>query len=66
MIDFNLDRDALLCIEAHEIAHSILNHEPGVDLESEKEADVLALGLLRAHDFTRAAEKLEERIQSTY
>lgn len=65
-MQLNLDKNAILCIEAHEIAHYILNHTAGFDLETEKEADVLALGLLNACGHLEAEKMLEERMQRRY
>ena len=61
-----IDRDQLLAIEAHEIAHSMLNHEAGIDENSEKEADLLGIALLELSDFERAASFLKDRIKELY
>jgi hypothetical protein len=62
----NLDKDHLLAIEAHEIAHSMLNHEAGVDENSEKEADLFGIALLELSGFNRAASFLKDRLKDLY
>jgi len=61
-----IDRDQLLAIEAHEIAHSMLNHEAGIDEHSEKEADLLGIALLEMSDLQRAASFLKDRMKELY
>ena len=62
----NLTRDHLVAIEAHEIAHSMLNHKAGVDEQSEKEADLLAIALLETFGYQQSATLVKERIQKLY
>lgn len=64
--DDNIDSDQLLAIEAHEIAHSMLGHEGGVDETSEKEADLLAISLLDMDGHNRAAGFLKDRLKELY
>lgn len=64
--DENIDSDQLLAIEAHEIAHSMLGHEGGVDEASEKEADLLAVALLDMDGHERAAGFLKDRLNELY
>lgn len=64
--DENIDSDQLLAIEAHEIAHSMLGHEGGVDEASEKEADLLAVALLDMDGHERAAGFLKDRLNEFY
>lgn len=66
LIDENIDTDQLLAIEAHEIAHSMLGHDAGVDEQSEKEADLFAIALLDMDKHTRAAEFLKDRMKDLY
>ena len=62
----NLTRDHLVAIEAHEIAHSMLGHEGGVDETAEKEADLLAISLLDMDGYNRAADFLKDRLKELY
>ena len=64
--DDAIDRDHLLAIEAHEIAHSMLGHNSGIDEQSEKEADLFAIALLEMDSHTRAASLLKERLKELY
>lgn len=64
--DDNIDSDQLLAIEAHEIAHSMLGHEGGVDETAEKEADLLAISILDMDGYERAASFLKDRIKELY
>lgn len=64
--DHNIDKDQILAIEAHEIAHSMLNHNPGYNKEAEKEADLLAVALLNTFEYNRAAEYIKERLLDLY
>ena len=64
--DDNIDQDHLLAIEAHEIAHSMLNHDAGVDEQSEKEADLFGIALLEMSGMQRAASILKERMLELY
>jgi len=64
--DEGIDRDQLLAIEAHEIAHSMLGHKGGVDSKSEQEADLLAVALLTMDAEWRAAEVLKARMFDLY
>lgn len=57
-----LNRNHLLAIEAHEIAHSKLGHSSGVDKESEDAADIMAIGILKNRGFYTAAKYLENRL----
>ena len=66
LIDENIDADQLLAIEAHEIAHSMLNHEAGLDAQSEKEADLLAIALLETFGYRRSAQFIKDRIKELY
>jgi hypothetical protein len=66
LVDENIDTDQLLAIEAHEIAHSMLGHDAGVDEQSEKEADLFAIALLDMDKHTRAAEFLKDRMKDLY
>lgn len=66
LVDENIDADQLLAIEAHEIAHSMLGHNSGVDEQSEKEADLFAIALLDMDNHTRAASFLKDRMKSLY
>jgi hypothetical protein len=61
-----IDVDQLLAIEAHEIAHSMLGHEGGVDESAEKEADLLAVTLLDMDGYTRASGFLKDRLNDLY
>ena len=64
--DDAIDRDHLLAIEAHEIAHSMLGHTAGVDEQSEKEADLFAIALLDMDGHKRAALYLKDRLKELY
>ena len=64
--DDNIDQDHLMAMEAHEIAHSMLNHEAGVDENSEKEADLFGIALLELSGFNRAASFLKDRLKDLY
>jgi Zn-dependent protease with chaperone function len=64
--DDNIDQDHLLAIEAHEIAHSMLSHDAGVDEQSEKEADLFGIALLEMSGMQRAASILKERMLELY
>ena len=64
--DENIDQDQLLALEAHEIAHSMLGHEAGIDEKSEKEADLLAIALLTMDACWRAADILKARMFDLY
>jgi hypothetical protein len=64
--DDAIDRDHLLAIEAHEIAHSMLGHDSGVDEQSEKEADLFAIALLEMDGHMRAASFLKNRLEELY
>jgi len=66
LVDENIDTDQLLAIEAHEIAHSMLGHDAGVDEQFEKEADLFAIALLDMDKHTRAAEFLKDRMKDLY
>lgn len=66
LAELNIDQDQLLAIEAHEIAHSLLGHKSGVDEQSEKEADLLAIALLEMHAHIRAASFLKVRMKDLY
>lgn len=61
-----IDQDQLLAIEAHEIAHSLLGHESGIDEQSEKEADLFAIALLEMDNHIRAASFLKDRMKDLY
>lgn len=62
----SIDKDQLLAIEAHEIAHSMLGHEAGYDEQSEKEADLFAIALLDLDGYDRASEFLKDRLKDLY
>ena len=64
--DENIDQDQLLALEAHEIAHSMLNHEGGLNTQSEKEADLLAIALLETFGYRRSAQFIKDRIKELY
>jgi len=64
--DDNIDSDQLLAIEAHEIAHSMLGHEAGIDEQSEKEADLLGMALLSIDGYERAKSILGDRMKELY
>ena len=64
--DNNIDQDHLLALEAHEIAHSMLGHESGVDEQSEKEADLFGIALLEMMGLQRAASILKDRMKELY
>jgi hypothetical protein len=64
--ELEIDRDHLLAIEAHEIAHSMLGHEAGIDEQSEKEADLFGIALLEMSGMQRAASILKERMMELY
>jgi len=66
LVDESIDTDQLLAIEAHEIAHSMLGHDSGVDEQSEKEADLFAIALLDMDKHTRAASFLKDRMKDLY
>ena len=66
LADNLIDQDQLLAIEAHEIAHSLLGHESGIDEQSEKEADLFAIALLEMDDHIRAASFLKDRMKDLY
>jgi hypothetical protein len=56
----------LLAIEAHEIAHSLIGHGPGLDNEFEKEADLLGIALLEIMGHTEASEVLKDKLEALY
>jgi hypothetical protein len=64
--DLNIDQDHLLALEAHEIAHSMLGHEAGIDEQSEKEADLLGMALLSIDGYDRAKSILGDRMKELY
>lgn len=64
--DLNIDQDHLLALEAHEIAHSMLGHEAGIDEQSEKEADLLGMALLSIDGYERAKSILGNRMKELY
>lgn len=64
--DLNIDQDHLLALEAHEIAHSMLGHEAGIDEQSEKEADLLGMALLSIDGYERAKSILGDRMKELY
>jgi hypothetical protein len=66
VIEEGLDKDHLIAIEAHEIAHSMLGHKAGVDINSEKEADLLAIALLETFGYRRSAQFIKDRIKELY
>ena len=66
VIEEGLDKDHLIAIEAHEIAHSMLGHQAGNDITSEKEADLLAVALLESFGYRRAAQFIKDRMKDLY
>ena len=58
----------MLAVEAHEIGHSIANHqgEPYYSTRQEQEADWLGINLLIQHTKTKAANLLAERFNQQY
>lgn len=58
----NLSKNHLLAIEAHEIAHSLLNHPAGTSQEQEIEADKKALEILYSKGYTVASKILKNRL----
>lgn len=62
--DQELTREHILAIEAHEIAHSILNHAGGLDMIHEIEADEKAIELLLMRGYTTSAQYLQDRLDS--
>ena len=66
VIEEHIDKDQLVAIEAHEIAHSMLNHEAGLDAQAEKEADLLAIALLETFGYRRSAQFIKDRIKELY
>lgn len=66
IIEENLDMDHIIAIEAHEIAHSYLNHKTMQDEQQEKEADLLAVFLLESQGYHRAAEYIKTRMMDMY
>jgi hypothetical protein len=66
VIEEQIDKDQLIAIEAHEIAHSMLNHEGGLNTQSEKEADLLAIALLETFGYRRSAQFIKDRIKELY
>lgn len=64
--DQSIDYDHLLALEAHEIAHSMLGHKSGIDIQSEKEADLFGIALLDMHGFERASSILKDRMKELY
>ena len=66
IIDQDIDQDQILALEAHEIAHSVLQHAPGMDEQAEKEADLFAITLLDMDRHYRASEYLKQRLQTNY
>ena len=61
-----ITREQLIAIEAHEIAHSMLEHESGVDEQSEKEADLLAIALLETFGHRKSASLIKDRLKELY
>jgi len=66
VIEEQIDKDQLIAIEAHEIAHSMLNHEGGLNIQSEKKADLLAIALLETFGYRRSAQFIKDRIKELY
>lgn len=66
VLEEQIDKDQLIAIEAHEIAHSMLNHEGGLNTQSEKEADLLAIALLETFGYRRSAQFIKDRIKELY
>ena len=67
----NLTEDHILAIEAHEISHSLLNHNESdrlsqYDERQEREADWLAIRILDQLGFGKASALLEERYENYY
>lgn len=62
IIDNNIDEDQILALEAHEIAHSMLNHAAGIDPQSEIEANLFAIAMLGMDGYERASEYLKEKL----
>lgn len=67
----NLTEDHILAIEAHEISHSLLNHNESdrlsqYDERQEREADWLAIRILDQLGFGKASVLLEERYTNYY
>ena len=66
-----LSNDHLLAVEAHEIAHALLNHRESnrvsaYDERQEREADWLAIRMLDQMGHGKSAALLEERYQNYY
>jgi GTPase Era involved in 16S rRNA processing len=61
--DNNIDKDQILALEAHEIAHSLLGHQAGRDSQSEIEANLFAISLLDMDGYERASEYLKEKLK---
>lgn len=61
-----LSMNHILAIEAHEIAHSYLNHSKEFSEESEIEADKYAIQLLLDKGFIESAQLLQDRIKELY
>ena len=66
-----LSNDNLLAVEAHEIAHALLNHRESnrvsaYDERQEREADWLAIRMLDQMGHGKSAALLEERYQNYY
>lgn len=68
----NLTHDHLLAIEAHEISHSILNHNSSnrefaeYDERQEREADWMGVRILDQMGYSAAAQILEDRYEDHY
>lgn len=68
----NLTHDHLLAIEAHEISHSILNHNSSnrefaeYDERQEREADWMGVRILDQLGYAKAAQILEDRYEDHY
>ena len=60
--DNNVDEDQILALEAHEIAHSLLGHKAGIDVQSEIEANLFGIALLEMDGYDRAAEYLKDKL----
>lgn len=61
-----LTKEQMIAIEAHEIAHSMLDHKAGIDEQAEKEADLLAIALLETFGHKKSAVLIKERLKELY
>jgi len=62
----SLSKDQFLAIQAHEIAHSVLQHKGHYTAVQEREADVAGIAILNALKYDKASKILKDRAVQAY